>query len=243
MFVWILCLLLPSRMTWNKWFNISEPRFLCFKMEMVIIHQNRMRAPWDFRCEVLSTMYHTQCQGASQNLCSYPSPSAYTSKSSATCYNKQIWKFQWIQNNKALFLTCQAVCVDVPGLQEAFPLGESGTQVTSTCGFFLSRIRKKRVEKACLGPGGRHIASAYWWEVVTWLPQKARGAGKWDHWYGSHVSVTMLCYRRRTGISGEHWAISAPDGATLRQDWARDQEVGFIVVKATFQIHISFSLF
>lgn len=161
-----------------------------------------------------------------------------TCKRNAICYHKQVWNFQWIQNNKALFLTCQAVCVGVSGLQEAFPFGESGTHVTSICGFFLSKIRKKRVEKACVGPGGRHIASAHWWVVVTWPSQKARGAGKLDH-----VPVTMLCYRRRAGISVEHWPISAPGRATLRQDRARDQEVEFIVVNTTFQIHISFSLF
>lgn len=42
------------------------------------------------------------------------------------------------------------------------------------------------------------------------------------------------------GRYGRGVEISAPCRATLRRHWARDQAVGFVVMKTTLQIHISF---
>lgn len=52
--------------------------------------------------------------------------------------------------------------------------------------------------------------------------------------------MTIPFCERGVGVSEEQLAISAPGVAILRRDWAGDQEVGFRVVKTTFQIHISF---
>lgn len=62
---------------------------------------------------------------------------------------------------------------------------------------------------------------------------EARVMGNGSPDMAPHVPVTIGCYGR--GVE-----ISAARGVILRQYCAQDQEVEFIMVKTTLQIHISF---
>lgn len=123
----------------------------------------------------------------------------------------------------------------VPSLRN-LPHGESGTQAPSSCGFFLSAMR---VKKARSVPGGRHTAcslvrsghmtptrSRVCWEVASPTGQPCSG-GNATLWRGGWCRNLW-----------EHEAICAVEGGILRRDWARDQDVGFRVVKTTCRIHI-----
>lgn len=104
--------------------------------------------------------------------------------------------------------------------------------MTPTCGFFLSRIKKRGWRRHALAKSEtHHFRSLVRSGHMT--ATEARVMGNGSTGMAPHVPVTIGCYGR--GVE-----ISAPRGAMLRRYWARDQAVGFIVVKTTLQIHISF---
>lgn len=76
-----------------------------------------------------------------------------------------------------------------------------------------------------------HFHSLVRSDHMTATEARVMGNGSTD--MASHMPVTIGCYGR--GVE-----ISAPHGAILRWHWAWDQDIGFIVVKTTLQIHISF---
>lgn len=155
------------------------------------------------------------------------------------CCNKQIWKFQWLQNNKALFLPHQAIYVGVLGHQEAFYTVSQGPKwLLSVASFSLgwgkrwfrrhASAQEGHTSLLLIGEKQSHDSprSKGCWEVgsLTRQPHPSDNSTPWKGSRNLWGAVSHLCHRR----------------GNMRQVWARDQGVWFIVAKTTCHIHISF---